>query len=152
MSLRYCFCSSNTSLKYYNSVSLYQHIINQFMTFLLTGIQSAPTKLMASACSSTTSTDSVVMEPLIIPSLLRSFCKRGSVSPSCWSLYKMTLREFGQSFLFRYPSRITNDCFTHAVLRRRAVDILRFWRTERGQDHQERLQQNWKAHKTFAAQ
>lgn len=119
------------------------------MTFSLTGIQSAPVKLMASACSSIASTDSVVMEPFIIPSLMCRFCKRGSVSPSCRSRYKMNLHKFGQSFWFSNASRNTNDCFTHAVLRRRAVDILGFWMTEREEDQQEKLQQNWELKEDF---
>lgn len=40
----------------------------------------------------------------------------------------------------------TNDCFTHAVLGRRAVDILRFWMTERKQETQQTLQ-NWALNK-----
>lgn len=112
------------------------------MTFSLTGIPSAPQKLMALACSSITSTDSVLMEPFIIPSLQRRLCKRGSVSPSCWSLYKGSTHEFGRTFSFTRPPGKANDRLTHVALQRWAVDILGFWMTQREQDHQERLQQN----------
>ena len=58
--------------------------ISIFPWFPLTGIQRAPQKLMASVCSSITSTDSVVMAPFTVLSVWDEFCRRGSVSPLSW--------------------------------------------------------------------
>lgn len=115
----------------------YLHIQSQSITFLwlkvpfpLTGMRSAPRKLMASLCSSTITSGSVETAPLMDGSTMDESRKRGAVSPTSWLLswpLWHTNKQLKQTFSWKEGKGCV-AFVTYMMLRRWAVHVFRFWK------------------------